>query len=105
VGTTAETIKGILRGLQTGAVIAVLGYILFGLISIYILLVVIRIVFSWGRVSYTNRIMRFLVKVTEPLLAPMRRMIPPIGPFDISPIAAIILILLLKAAVQGTLLR
>ncbi len=99
------TIISTIESIRRGALVAMLGYLIYGALDVYLLLIFIRIIFSWGMVSYTNRIMRFLVKVTEPLLAPMRRMIPPIGPFDISPIAAIILILLLKAAVQGTLLR
>ena len=36
--------------------------------------------------SYTNRVMRFLIDVTEPLLGPLRRMIPPLGWVDISPL-------------------
>ncbi len=34
--------------LRTGAIVSVLGFILYGLISIYILLVFMRIIFSWG---------------------------------------------------------
>lgn len=104
VGTIAATIKGVLRGVQTGAVIAVLGYILFGLISIYILFIVVRIIFSWGRVSYTNRVMRFLVDVTEPLLGPLRRIVPPLGWLDISPIVALLILWLFQQAIAGTLL-
>jgi YggT family protein len=90
---------------QRGSLFLVLGFILYGLLSIYILLIVIRIVFSWGMLSYTNRLMRFLVDVTEPLLGPLRRMIPPLGWMDISPLVAILILWLFQAAVQGTLLR
>jgi YggT family protein len=90
---------------QRGSLFLVLGFILYGLLSIYILLIVIRIVFSWGTISYTNRLMRFLVDVTEPLLGPLRRMIPPLGWMDISPLVAILILWLFQAAVQGTLLR
>lgn len=105
VGTIATTIAGILTSLQAGAPVAVLGFILYGLLSLYILLIMIRIIFSWGMVSYTNRIMRFLVDVTEPLLAPLRRVIPPLGWLDISPIVAFLILWLFQAAVAGTLLR
>jgi len=105
VGTLATTIAGILSSLQRGAPVAVLGFILYGLLSLYILLIMIRIIFSWGMVSYTNRIMRFLVDVTEPLLAPLRRIIPPLGWLDISPIVAFLILWLFQAAVAGTLLR
>ena len=105
VGTIATTIAGVLVGIQEGAIISVLGFLLYGAISIYILLIIIRIVFSWGMVSYTNRLMRFLVDVTEPLLGPLRRMIPPLGWIDISPIVAFIILWLFQAAIAGTLLR
>lgn len=105
VRAIAETIVGVLVSVHDGAMISVLGYILYGAISIYILLIVIRIVFSWGRVSYRNRIMRFLFDVTEPLLGPLRRIIPPLGWIDISPIVAFIILWLFQAAIAGTLIR
>ena len=105
VGTIGGTLIGVLQSLQSGAMIAVLGFILYGLLSIYILFIIIRIVFSWGMVSYTNRIMRFLVDVTEPLLGPLRRVIPPLGWLDISPLVAFLILWLFQAAVAGTLLR
>jgi YggT family protein len=105
VGTIATTVAGVLVSIQEGAVVSVLGFLLYGAISIYILLIIMRIVFSWGRVSYTNRVMRFLVDVTEPLLGPLRRMIPPLGWIDISPIVAFIILWLFQAAISGTLLR
>ncbi|HSK63281.1 MAG TPA: YggT family protein [Pyrinomonadaceae bacterium] len=105
VATIAMTVTGVITSLETGAIISVLGFILYGLISIYILLIFMRIIFSWGMVSYTNRIMRFLVNATEPLLAPLRRIIPPLGPVDISPIVAFLILWLFQAAIAGTLLR
>jgi YggT family protein len=105
VETIAVTLSGVLQSAQRGAVIPVIGFILYGLLSIYILLIMIRIIFSWGMISYTNRIMRFLVDTTEPLLGPLRRMIPLLGRLDISPLVAILILWLFQAAVAGTLLR
>jgi YggT family protein len=105
LGTILSTIAGIIFSAQTGAFVAVIGHILYGLISIYVLLIFIRIVFSWGMVSYSNRIMRFLVDTTEPLLGPLRRIIPPLGMMDISPIVAFLILWLFQQAIAGTLLR
>ena len=105
VGTIATTLAGILVSAQSGAFVTGLGFVLYGLLSIYILFIFVRIVFSWGGVSYTNRLMRFLVDVTEPLLGPLRRVIPPLGPMDISPIVAFFILWLFQAAIAGTLLR
>lgn len=102
--TIERVVLGVLLNAGSGNFIAVLGTILYGLLSIYILLIFIRVIFSIARVSYTNRIMRFLVNITEPLLGPLRRMIPPVGMMDISPIVAFIILWLLQAAVAGTLM-
>jgi len=105
LGTIAGTLDGIISSIRLGDLISVIGFILYGLLSIYILLLFVRIIFSWGMISYQNRIMRFLVDVTEPLLGPLRRMIPPLGRFDISPIVAFLILFLFQAAIAGTLLR
>lgn len=105
LATLAMTLSGVIASVQSGSLILVLGFILYGLISFYILLIFMRIIFSWGMVSYTNRVMRFLVDATEPLLAPLRHLIPPLGRFDISPIVAFLILWLFQAAIAGTLLR
>ena len=104
VGTIATTLIGVIGSARSGAVFRLVGFIITGLLSIYILFITIRIIFSWGMVSYTNRVMRFLVDVTEPLLGPLRRMIPPLGWIDISPLVAILILWLFQQAVAGTLL-
>lgn len=105
VATIATTIEGVVSGLLTGAIVSVIGFILSGLLSLYILCIFMRVIFAWGMVSYHNRVMRFLVDVTEPLLGPLRHMIPPLGRMDISPLVAILILWLFQAAIAGTLLR
>lgn len=104
LGTLANIVAGVYLNLAAGNLPAVLGTILYGLLSIYILLIFIRVIFSLARVSYTNRVMRFLVNITEPLLGPLRRVVPPVGMMDISPIVAFIILWLLQQAVAGTLM-
>ena len=104
VGTIVATILGVGQSVRRGAMIVAVGYIIYGLLSIYLILIAARVIFSWGRVSYGNRVMRFLVNTTEPLLGPLRRMLPPLGWIDISPLVATLIILLFRAAVEGTLL-
>ena len=105
VETIGNTLQGIISSVGRGDLIGVVGFVLYGLLSIYILLLFVRIIFSWGMVSYQNRVMRFLVDITEPLLGPLRRMIPPLGRMDISPIIAFLILFLFQAAIAGTLLR
>jgi len=104
VGTVASTLDGAISSARSGAFFGVIGYILYGLLSIYSLFIFLRIIFAWGMVSYSNRIMRFLVDVTEPLLGPLRRVIPPLGRMDISALIALFIVWLFQAAIAGTLL-
>jgi len=101
----AQTILGVFISIKAASPVSAIGFIIYGALSVYSVLIFMRIVFSWGMVSYSNRLMRFLVNVTEPLLGPLRRIIPPLGMMDISPIFAFIIIWLFQKAIQGTLLR
>ncbi len=69
------------------------------LIQVFLLIVLIRVVFSFVSPFPTNPISRFAWRVTEPVLAPIRRLLPAMGGLDLSPLvvwlAAIILIQLL----------
>jgi YggT family protein len=105
VSTLGMTLSGVITSAREGALFSLLGFILYGAISLYILMIFVRIIFSWGMVSYTNRLMRFLVDATEPFLGPLRRIIPPLGRMDISPIIAFLILWLFQAASAGTLLR
>jgi len=105
VATIAQTVAGVIESTRLGAFFWVLGFILLGFLSIYSLLILVRVIFSWAMLSYSNRLMRFLIDVTEPLLGPLRRVVPMLGRFDISPIVAFLLLWLLQSAVIGTLLR
>ena len=101
----ANTIAGLLYGLTSGRVVALIGYIIYGLVSIYIMLVFIRIILSYTTLGYGNGFMRFLINVTEPLLGPLRRLVPTVGMLDISPLVAFIILWILQVAIAGTLLR
>ena len=47
--------------------------------KLYSLAFIVRVLLSWFRVSYYHPIARFLMQITEPMLAPLRRYIPPRG--------------------------
>jgi len=107
-GSILNTVAGIIYATSSGKIgapVAIMGYLLFGFLGLYTLLIFIRIIFSWVAVSYRNPLMRFLFRTTEPLLGPLRRIVPLLGMFDISPIVAFFILWLCQAAVAGTLLR
>ena len=104
ISTVLFTAKGLLYSVRDGRPIAIVGYLIFGTLAMYSLMIFARIIMSWG-VSPHNRLLHFLIRVTEPVLGPFRRIIPPIGFFDISPIVVFFLLDLLQRAVAVTLLR
>jgi uncharacterized protein YggT (Ycf19 family) len=61
-------------------------------ISVYVLLIFAYIITSWVRLPYSpwlNRVQRFLYDVCEPYLRLFRRILPTMGPIDLSPIIAV----------------
>ncbi len=97
------TVDGVASSIKEASITRVVGYLLYGFLGIYSLLIVVRIVMSWVT-SSGNALMRFLLKVTDPIMEPFRRIIPPLGMFDISPIVVLFLIHFLQMAVAGVLL-
>lgn len=72
-----------------------LGVFLIGtLFSIYIAIVMVRLLLAWARADFYNPISQAIVKITNPPLLPLRRVIPPIGKLDT---ASVVLMILLKA--------
>lgn len=63
------------------------------LFGLYLLAVLLRLLLQWVRADFYNPISQFLVKLSNPLLKPMRRYIPGYGGIDL---ASIVLLLLLQ---------
>ncbi len=66
------------------------------LFYIYIFSILIQVILSWVNPGTYNPVVSILYNLNEPLLAPARRLIPPIGGLDLSPMVVIILIYLLR---------
>lgn len=66
------------------------------LLSLYSLVLFARIVLSWVSLPPDNPIVRAVEQVTEPVLAPVRRLLPSTGGFDLSPLIVLFAIHLLK---------
>jgi len=69
------------------------------LFNLYSFLILARVLLSWVNVSPYHPIVVFIHEVTEPVLRPLRNIIPPIGMMDISPIAALILLQILESLI------
>jgi len=70
--------------------------LLFRLIDLYSLIVLAAVVLSWIRVDPRNPLVRIVHILTEPALDPIRRVLPPMGGFDFSPMVLLIGLQLLK---------
>ncbi|MGH2933183.1 MAG: YggT family protein [Gaiellaceae bacterium] len=67
-------------------------------VTVYSLVILMYIISSWLRLPYSpwlNRIQRFLYDVSEPYLRLFRRLLPSFGPLDLSPMIAIIVLIVL----------
>lgn len=105
LASVTNTLAGIITSVGNHTLVPIIGYVLYGMVSLYILLIFVRIVLLWGMTSYSNRVTRFLFNSTEPLLEPLRRRVPLVGNFDISPIVAFVILWLLQTAIARTLLQ
>ena len=93
-------VDGLTTSTATGNVKAIIGFVLYALISVYILFIFIRFIGSWF-VFTRNTFLGFVKRVTDPILVPAQRIIPTIGMFDISAM----LVLLLLGFVQTMIRR
>ncbi|HEV7132464.1 MAG TPA: YggT family protein, partial [Gaiellaceae bacterium] len=68
-------------------------------ITVYTLVILAYIITSWLRLPYSpwlNRIQRFLYDVSEPYLRLFRRLLPPMGALDLSPMVGIVVLIILR---------
>ena len=70
-------------------------------INLFVYAIFIRIILSWIAQGAYNPATAIITTLTEPVLRPFRRVIPPMGGFDISPIFAIILLFAATIIVNG----
>lgn len=71
---------------------------------VYILLILAYVVTSWVRLPYTvwvRRLSDFLRDVCEPYLRIFRRILPPLGPLDLSPVVAILVLIALRQVIDA----
>lgn len=60
------------------------------IIKLYEIVLIVRIVLTWIPHNRYNQAIQVLYKITEPVLAPVRKVIPPIMGMDFSPIVVFI---------------
>ena len=73
------------------------------ILSIFYWLILIRALISWVNPDPHNMIVQFLYRATEPILQPIRRILPSMG-IDISPIIAFLVIIFFRGFIVATLI-
>jgi YggT family protein len=77
-------------------------------IYVYVLVIFAYIITSWIRLPYSpwlNRVQRFLYDVCDPYLRIFRRVLPPLGPLDLSPVVAVVVLFAIQRGLDALLGR
>jgi YggT family protein len=75
--------------------------LLTAILEIFLIVLFIRVIFSWLTTIPPNVVSRTAYALTEPVLAPLRRRIPPVSGMDLSPLLVMVLIYFLIAALRN----
>lgn len=72
------------------------------LVQLLTMAIFLRAILSWFRLDSRNPLVEMLDMITEPILSPLRRVVPRIGMIDITPLVAIVLLqFLARALIQS----
>ena len=66
------------------------------LLRLYSFVLFVSVILSWLNLSEDNQIVVLVRKCTEPVLEPIRRVLPPFGGFDLSPLVALFVLQLVQ---------
>lgn len=80
-----------------------LAEILNTILTIFMFILVARALFSWFDPTYQTPVGRFLFAITEPIVGPVRQVIPNTGVLDLSVMVTMFLIIILRQLVVSTL--
>lgn len=80
---------------------AILAFVINATVSILMVAILIRVVTSWFAISPYSKPMRVIHAMTDWLIEPLRKVIPPLGMIDISPLVAYFLLYLVRSLVLG----
>ena len=67
-------------------------------IDYYSVVVIVAVILSWLQLPPSNKVVRITRMLTEPALAPIRRLVPSAGGFGFSPLILLVLLQILKGA-------
>lgn len=96
----AVQIGGVIAPIGTASYGGLLVYCIADLIALWLtvmlIAVIIKVILSWINPGHYNPVIGLVDKIAEPVLVPIRKLLPPLGGFDLSPLFASLLILVAK---------
>ncbi len=75
-----------------GAMVEIAAYLINTVMSLYLVIVLLRVLLQVARADFYNPISQFVVKVTDPLVRPLRRLIPGLGGIDLATLVLALII-------------
>ncbi|WP_114192773.1 YggT family protein [Edaphovirga cremea] len=73
-----------------------LTFLIFTVIDLYVSVLLLRVWMQWVRADFYNPFSQFIVKITQPVISPLRRIIPSVGPLDSASVLLAWVLVLLK---------
>lgn len=78
-------------------------FIIRTLVDLYIITFVLRIILQWVRADFRNPLTQFILRITNPLVIPLRRFVPPIGGLDTATLIVVVVLELIVTIVVTNL--
>src|SRR5438034_9296146 len=69
------------------------------LLSLALFVVLARLLLQWARADFRNPICQAVVRLTNPLILPLRRVLPPVGKVDTASVVAVVLVAFIEVAI------
>ena len=69
------------------------------LLSLALFVVLARLLLQWARADFRNPIAQAIVRLTNPLILPLRRILPPVGKVDTASVVAVVLVAVIKVGI------
>jgi YggT family protein len=69
------------------------------LLSLALFVVLARLLLQWARADFRNPIAQAIVRLTNPLILPLRRILPPVGKVDTASVVAVVLVTIIKVGI------
>jgi YggT family protein len=78
-------------------------YIIQSLLTLALCVVLLRLLLQWARADFRNQVCQAIVRLTNPLIVPLRRILPPVGKIDTASVVAVCLVAIVEVVIIASL--